>query len=417
MLVGVTGAGACAAVLHAASTRADAAAVVPIALVWGALALLVARTAGADRLTVPVLVLIALSTRLPLVSSPPHLSDDLFRYLWEGRMLASGLDPFTTPPAAVRGLDDALAARVNHPEVTSIYPPVALGWFRLLDAFGGRPETARLGAVLADAVTTALLAVGLRSRGRSPRFALLWALLPLPVLESAANAHLEAPAVALAVAAVVLADRARFGPAGAALGLAAAFKLFPALLVPAWLRAGPRAGAGLIVAALVGLGLAWPVLDAGPALLHAFRTYTARWSFNGLVYPLVAPALGELTRPALLAAGAVATVYAYARHRDPVAVWHVVATAFLALTPTAHPWYAAWALAPSLLLGRWAWAVGSVGLVGAYAVLSTWDPATASWTEPAWLAPLTWAPWLVAAAAEARAQRSASRNVRNPTAV
>jgi hypothetical protein len=97
---------------------------------------------GAPALSPAVVVALALLVRLPLVGTPPLLSDDLYRYLWEGTVLGAGGDPFATAPAAWPGLDDVLRAHVNHPDVPSVYPPLALVWFRALALAGTRRSRA-----------------------------------------------------------------------------------------------------------------------------------------------------------------------------------------------------------------------------------------------------------------------------------
>lgn len=404
-------AGVAAMALHAADGRDEAAIVVPIAWVWGVMALATGWLVRDRALPLAVVVIAALAVRLPLVGVPPHLSDDAWRYLWEGLVLAQGGNPFVTAPADLPGLDDALRARVNHPEVTSIYPPVALLWFRLLHAIGGTLAGAQGLAALADVGIAAVLASA-RER-RWP--ALIYALHPLPAIEAAAGAHLEAPAVLCCAVACLL--HARGNPRGAGLVsvLAAGTKLFPVLLIPALLRER-RAAQGVAIGTIAIVVLAMPVLTAGPDLLTGFQTYNAHWSFNGFAWTLVRPWLGEMTRPALLLAGAIAVGVALVRQRDPVRVWAAAGTAFVLLSPTAHPWYALWALVPALWLGRWGWAVASVALVGSYAVLLGFDPAAGTWTEPEWLWAITWGPATLALSAEVLRSWWASRNDPSPTA-
>lgn len=412
MLACVIGSAGASCVLRAAEHRNDAVLVVPIAIVWGVAALGAAWTMREARIPIAAAFAAALAVRTPLVGSPAQLSDDLYRYLWEGLVLANGVNPFLHAPATVDGLDDALRSAVNHPTIPSIYPPVALAWFRLLDALGGTPLVAQAAAGLADAGTAAALAAVLVRRGRPVWPALLWALHPLPALESAANAHLEAPAVLLMVLAVLAHDHHN-APAAGFLSLAgAAVKPLPVLLLAPILRASPaRAIAGMaLAAALTGL-LALPVIDAGHHLFDALRNYEAHWSFNGLAFALSEPILGGWTRRVLQAIGAAVVLVAWARLRDPVDVWAVAGAAFFLLTPTAHPWYALWALAPHLLQGRWGWAAAGVPILGSYLVLLGFDPTDGSWTEPGWLLEATWGPALLALGAGAITSRNEVRPI------
>jgi len=361
-----------------------------------------------------VLLLAAAAVRIPLVGSPPLLSDDLFRYLWEGTVLAAGGNPFLESPASLPGLDDALRAHVNHPGLTSIYPPLALGWFRLLHLLGGSPWLAQACTASLDLVTVLALALMLRGTGGSVWPAWLYALHPVPALESAAGAHLDVVAVALTAAAVLAWQRGRPGPAVLGVVAGAGVKLFPVLLLPVMFtrQAWRREVAGLLIAGVAMVVLLWPVLDAGPALVASMHTYWSSWSFNGLVYPLLAPVLGPYTRPVLAGAGVTAVGWGWWRYREPVGTWAVAGAAFVLLSPTVHPWYLLWVLVPSLMRRRWGWAAASVALLGSYGVLLGYDPGTDQWQVPAWLPWITWGPALAFLAVEALLRR----HVKQPTA-
>jgi hypothetical protein len=134
-------------------------------------------------------------------------------------------------------------------------------------------------------------------------------------------------------------------------------------------------------AALAGtVVLAMPWLDAGPHLWASAGAYAAHWSFNGFLWPIVHGLAPAAARPLLWALGAVGTAYAWWRARTLAGVWWQIALIFLTTTPTAHPWYGLWLLAPAVLLERrWAMWATTFGMHG-YLVLSTVD-ASGAWTE------------------------------------
>ncbi|MCA9570690.1 MAG: DUF2029 domain-containing protein, partial [Myxococcales bacterium] len=259
----------CAIVLHLAQVRADAAWIVAAVVPWG-----VAVSLGV-REDVPLLRVLALAAvaRLTLVGTPPLLSDDLYRYLFEGQALLAGHNPFVEPPATLAALDPALAARVNHADIPSIYPPVALLWFQLLALFGSAAWIPQLGAALVDVGNAGLLHRLLDRDGRPTWPAALYALHPLPVLESAQGGHLEPLAVLACLGFLVLLPR-RPWLASAAMTAGIGVKLLPVLFVPTLVRRlGPaRALAAVTIGGLALVALAAPVLSAGPALFEALGT-------------------------------------------------------------------------------------------------------------------------------------------------
>ena len=392
----ITASFACAWYLNSAASRREAAWVVPAALLWGAFA--AAPAFVRDALPRPRLLwvgLAAVAVRLPLVDTPPVLSDDLFRYLWEGLVVHSGMDPYVTPPADLIGLDDSLRAQVNHPHLTTAYPPMAMLWFVGLHIAGGTAAVAQTATALVDAVLAMTIAAAVGQRGGPAWAGWLYAVHPLPVLASAAGAHIDVIAIALVAPALLLRPAGR-SPLAL---LGASVKLLPALWAATWLGGVPARRAVLSCAAASGVAILLPIALGVPYptdVPAGIQAYAGSWSFNGLVHPLVRPVLGEASRASLLVIGGLAVIGTTARRwHDPAAPWLVIATVFLMLSPTVHPWYVLWALVPSIVLGRRAWVVGATSMLAAYGVLATLQP-DGSWIEPSWLPLCTWAPALMA---------------------
>ena len=71
--------------------------------------------------------------RLPLLPLPPTLSDDVLRYLWDGKVAAAGLNPYALPPAAdkLTPLRDEIWRRIPHTQVPTVYPPLSVAAFSI----------------------------------------------------------------------------------------------------------------------------------------------------------------------------------------------------------------------------------------------------------------------------------------------
>jgi len=355
-------------------------------------------------------VLVAVAARILWLVPPVPLSDDLYRYLWDGRVANAGIHPFEWAPSAPeleRLRDEEVWPKINHPDVPTIYPPVAQGWFRALDAFAPSPLGARAAAALADLLVVGLLGVLLGFRGRSPAGALVAGWCPLSVLESAGGGHVDAPGAMLLTAAVVVMQRTEGAPAfgpGLLASLAAMVKPVPLLAAPAMLRDGPAARRiALLAGAALALTVAVPYMGAGEKLFAGFRTYAEHWRFNDALYWLLtggglSPGAARMTLA--LAVAALAIVAAW-RVRDPVAAAGCAVAAAVALSPTVHPWYALW-LVPFLPFLPRAVRPAGLTLVAllplSYAAAWT-EATTGAWGEPAWLRPAVWIPVGIALAA------------------
>lgn len=358
---------------------------VPILTMWAA------RRQCRSRRDLRVALVAALLFRLVAACGAPALSDDVYRYVWDGRVQRAGVHPYAHAPAdpELAGLRDAGWERINHPELRTIYPPGAQALFGLLAAAGLSTTGFRVVLGLADLGVALALVALLRATGRPPARALWYAWNPLAVVESAGSGHLEPVGVLALVLALLALHRRRRAVGGLLLAAAVHVKLLPLLLVPAWLRALRARGLGAALAGAVALAL--PYALAGPAVGAGLFAYARRWEANAFLFDGVlaawaaldpAPALkealaalqrsgladalpyetlyglvwpGELARltVALVAAGV--AVLAWARRASPERAALAVLGAVLLLAPTVHPWYALWALAPAALLASPAW--------------------------------------------------------------
>jgi hypothetical protein len=345
------------------------------------------------RLAVVTALVLGAAAGIASLAHTAVLSDDLYRYAWDGRVQASGTNPYRYAPddpaladqrdpwlwpsaaeCADRGKNDP-CTRINRPSVRTIYPPGAQAWFLLGRAV--LPAAARdlgwelLGLLVATA-TGVLIAWVLHRTGRDPRWVVLWACCPAVPLEAVQNAHVDSLAALLvaACAAVLLTGGGRPGLSGpglsrrrtvaAAVLLAAAglVKLYPFVLLPALFQRH-RPLAWVVVAALT-LGAYLPyVLGVGGGVLGYLRGYLQEQGYDqGGRFALLALTGLHGTPVKLLAYAIVAGVLVLALLRrlgPPLpAALTVFATLLLVATP-GEAWYELVLLVLIALTGRWQW--------------------------------------------------------------
>jgi len=313
------------------------------------------------RRTALVLIL-AGGALLPLAASlrPPGSSDDMYRYVWDGRVQVSGIDPYRYPPASpeLAHLRDGFlwpptsnwcvpggCTLINRPTVPTIYPPVAEAVFVAVDVVsptGSRERPMQLTMAAFAFGLAIFLWYALRTLGRDPRRAVLWAWCPLVALETGNNAHVEAVAVLLSAVALWLLARARTRRTTAlgavVLGLAVATKLTPGLLVPAVLRRRPLTVVLACTGAVLTVYLPH-ILAVGPAVLGYLPGYLHEEGFtHGARYGLLPGPIAEPAAVAILAAAALRVAFT----ADPDRPWRgaaqLVAVSLLVTTPN-YPWY------------------------------------------------------------------------------
>ncbi len=116
-----------------------------------------------------VIFTVAVVLRLVLLLLDPLLSTDIYRYVWDGRVQAAGINPYRYIPAdpALAALRDAaIYPNINRADyAVTIYPPVAQLFFLAVTRLGENVTVMRLGFLVCEAVTVTMIALLLRRLG------------------------------------------------------------------------------------------------------------------------------------------------------------------------------------------------------------------------------------------------------------
>ena len=342
---------------------------------------------------------IALAARVILVPLTPELSDDIYRYLWDGHVQLQGVNPYQYAPAdpthpAIRTPWFGL---INHSEVPTIYPPVAQLTFLVTALAGSTVLAAKLLWLLLDLGTALLLRRIAIATGRNEATVLLlylWS--PLLIIEVAWSAHFEPLGLFLTMAFVLIADHFS-GPrplrAGAALALAALAKFAPAAALPPTLRRhGWKAALSFV---LVSLALYLPYASVGSGLVTGLQTYARHWRANEGLFGLLELATTGAVAPRVVSAALVLGVILWTtvRRFDAERALFWILGAGLLLSPTVHPWYVLWALPFAALRGNGPWIVLTGTIALGYWGLAAYQES-GIWPQPLWVRALIWTPML-----------------------
>ncbi len=205
----------------------------------GALGILFAlRVSGGapERESVIVILAFAVLMRLALLFVEPYLSTDIYRYVWDGRVQAAGINPYRYVPAAseiAHLRDAAIYPNINRADyAVTIYPPVAQAIFLAITRLGESVVAMKLGLLCFDAAVIAAILGLLRRLGASPTRVVAYAWHPLPIWEVAGNGHVDIAMCALLMAGMLLFLGKRSLLAGIAVTLGALVKPTALLALP-----------------------------------------------------------------------------------------------------------------------------------------------------------------------------------------
>lgn len=299
-----------------------------------------------------LLIFAALVFRATLWPMLPTLSDDLQRYRWDAKVQANGWNPYAVAPQDPRlaNLRDHYYEIMPGRETPTIYPPATELFYRAAWKFFPGPIAFKVPFAAADVLVLLLLAWIFREeKDRDFRVA-VYAWNPLVVVEFAASGHNDVLALLGIVAGLALVKK-RPALASMSIALAAMAKVFPAVLLPVWIRrAGwPEKRSGwwaTALAAAISLLLIVPYWNGREAIRANLTHYEANWKNNhASLYTIIDWMTGGGTRiPALVGAAVIAGLALWLawKRAEPGRAAYLLIGASLAFWPNGYPWYFTW---------------------------------------------------------------------------
>jgi len=386
------------------------------------------------------LLMLGLGLRLVLLITEPTLSDDVYRYLWEGHLVTEGVSPFSFTIDSPLGDAYDISARglANNTNLASPYLPAAHGIFGLVAAvLPSEPWTMQLLMIGFDVLAVAMMMKLLRAAKLPERRVLLYWLNPLVIIEVAHGAHIDAIIVGLAMAGLWLSlDKAKSSTTALYLGpaliaVATLTRPLALLFIPVlyWLWSWRQRLVWLVVVtvpilitgAVSGFGLSE---SNGIGVFGSARAYSDTFRFNSGIYHWFETWVGgrglddkgwnepvALTRLliAALVAALMLAIFVVARNRrrsDTRGTLRLLAAplmVYVLLTPVLHPWYTLLLLAfvpflaPAEREHRAQWVIVAPWIVFSglliFSYLTYENPA--AFAEREWVRRVEWYPTLV----------------------
>ena len=308
-----------------------------------------------------------IAARFLLIFIFPQLSDDIYRFFWDGTLTISGVNPYEELPSFRMNEPGVLPSGLrsifpllNSPQYYTVYPLVCQVFFAV-SAFTSGADVAVFAIVLksifflCECGTMYYLYLLLRERDKQPDI-LLYALNPLVLIELIGNLHCEAIMILLLLVFYRLLQKRQILASAVAISLAIATKLIPVLFVPFLLRRMKSMQFVVFagVAALCTTMLFIPALTVSNSsgYLSSVELYFRQFEFNASFYYL-GRWLGFMkqgyntiatTGPLLaLVSLSLMTLYLILERRPELHNFPVAAitslTIYFFFATTVHPWY------------------------------------------------------------------------------
>lgn len=365
-------------------------------------------------LVFPKLVLVVFITGIILrglfLFDGPKLSDDYFRFLWDGTITATGGNPFATQPACMESnelldvFDEAKfnslpGGQLNSRDFHSVYPPVNQSIFFLAYRFSGGDYPLMIIVLKAilfifEIISFFLLIRILNARKVNTLWAGMYWLNPLVIGELVGNLHFEAVAISFVLLTIYLIEQNKLLLSSLPLALAIATKLTPILLLGVALRKIPfkkHLFFGILTCAIVfGLFSIWMNGEYFLNFLSSVRLYVHWFEFNASLYYIAMEiylmnkasnlvGLYNFWLPIIFSA-IILLLNLLPKKYDLIERFFLVLLVYFVLSKVIHPWYITPLIALSPLV-RW-----KVVLLWSYLIcLSYWSYTGGIYLENKWI--------------------------------
>jgi rSAM/selenodomain-associated transferase 2 len=287
-----------------------------------------------------VVVALGVMGRIGFLGFP--VSNDVYRYIWEGFIQSHGFNPYQVAPddPSLTGLitgDMAMIwQQINHKDLSAAYPPLAMLLFRTLSAISPSPILFKVVMTGFDLMTMGALILIVHWRKISPAHLFWYGTNPLVLVYVAGEAHIDVVQAAILVWALYFIGRSKPVAGFLALGLAAVSKYFAAVALPfVMMRSNRHAWPAIFLAGIAFI----PFIHDPDALFQSLFIFGSRMHYNDGLAEILRFLFGSLALPVLVLVllSLLAMIYLFVH--DTLRSVYLALGVLLLCLPTLHPWY------------------------------------------------------------------------------
>ncbi|MEO7393366.1 MAG: hypothetical protein ABIU11_00410, partial [Chitinophagaceae bacterium] len=245
------------------------------------------------------LLLAGIIFRSLLLFSVPNLSDDVYRFIWDGRLAVNGINPFSHLPTeimqmpAVTGITQELFEQLNSQQHYTIYPPVLQGIYWLtaklfpLNIFAAIIFLKSI-IFLSEAVIFFLLIKILKKLSLPKHSSLLYILNPLVITELTGNTHFDGVMILFVLLSMLFLFKKKSAMSAFSLAIGIATKLIPVLFLPLIIiKSGWKKGVSYLLITLVTTFFLFALVFDLATINHLAKSvdlFIRKFEFNASIY-------------------------------------------------------------------------------------------------------------------------------------
>lgn len=307
-----------------------------------------------------IILSIGLVYRIVLMPIGPIASDDVYRYLWDGKVQANGINPYKYSPSdeALKFLhSDILPSKINFPHMKTIYPPYSQWMFLLAYLISGEALWGiKILLLISELVTIVLIFLTLKNFRIEEKYTLVYALSPLPILQFFIDAHVDGFGITLLALFFYLLSVNKILYSYFTLGISITAKLISVLVYPFLLKGRSiKYFLSVVVVPIVTIALIYLPYSMSGFPFESLFIFAQKWYSNGAVFTFLQIILSDnfLARIFSMVLFFISYVWLYFSKKDFLDKTFLIFILFFIFSPVVNPWYITWIALLSSIHFRW----------------------------------------------------------------
>ncbi len=296
-----------------------------------------------------VILLFGILFRLTLFPTDVITSPDVNRYLWEGKVINNGFNPYLYAPDADKlyHLRDDVYDKLTFKHIPAIYPPAAQYVFAAAYFFFGEDTTGlKLLYLLCELLSFIFILKLLELKKIPLNSIILYVWLPLPIMEYFVNAHIDPLLITFLIMFVYYSEKKNLKLSALFLALSVLSKVISIILLPLILKQFgiKKSIIFILIFVLTIIAGYLPFIYDDINVLIALNKYVAKWEFNASIYYLLKIIFADGTIARIICnAGLSISIFIISyKYKDFSKAVYGVLIAFIVFVATLYPWYLGW---------------------------------------------------------------------------
>jgi hypothetical protein len=311
-----------------------------------------------------LIMAITICLHVPFLFKTPELSNDIYRYLWDGLLWNIGINPYAFKPSDIYTLNSNLQElykSLDHRDFFTIYPPFAQIFFGIASLLFHNVFGLKLILGILDIFTCFFILRSLQILDKPLIYSVLYAWHPLVILEISGSGHIDGLAIFLLSILFFLFFKMykKYSFSNVTLSILAflyssAFlvKLFPIVFMPIFFFCLPIRQFILFFLCFCSGCIFFTALFY-PYIINMFTTlsiYIGNWEFSNIIFKILHHLSNSAIIPrvimSILFVVMMSIIYLclYKKIRritaaDILLACYYITLTFLIVSPTLHPWY------------------------------------------------------------------------------